>query len=772
MKKDYSFQVFFLLLFVLIVSSIHSFSIKTLEKSESFNSNTNSVSTSSLNENQNLNSNKITNKNSEKLLKTKISASGSISFRGKSKSSLILNSKEKAKPTLPEGFTSWYEGWVNYYKYNNSTEIERPTYFFINKKYWGQRKPVEDLAKEDNNGKLIIPDKNSFYLVLGEKSLHIYSNRDDPFMSQVDHLSYDHIEAIPTDKKYDGGVKDMFSFSIGHCIMVKASLKLESSSQSTPERWIFCLKDLQRKNKLLHALINAKLFIQNQNGEIVSSDSINAQNAANNLADFLTTKRKENKEKDIKKSEKAEDGYWVTLQDWTECSLKCGGGKSFKQRMCVPPKNGGRECIGDEVEEKECNSQPCPGVTTFVKQQEENKPVINNPVVKIGSFSQRPQRYIKCVIKENDAFVEQLNEIGTIQSLPSRVVMNDKTFSIRKSDQYQDLIDSFDLKDSDVVADKAFCCFSVSDKFKSRKVCGFDKDCGTPDKNEWVVNWIKDFKLFRDQCYNGFEESLLDGDDEKLLNNKAKNKMKQVNLEIAKSKQLSAKEEMVNEQTNQLREGLVKTQETGFEAIEKELDIENMLKEEEKQKEQDDIKGLQEKLSVESEKLKCVKESIQEKELDNEFIEQQHQVESDVKQIKKEFTEKIVKKRENLKNLLEKMRKKSKMDKSKLESEIKSLRNKISAGIMIANKNGSIDTCRDGKVDKDKRVKYCDSNFVDDFVNNSDCKLDDEFCYLCCETEFGNSHMDKREKCYSMCDIKEEPVKLAPVDRWTWKQNK
>lgn len=28
----------------------------------------------------------------------------------------------------------------------------------------------------------------------------------------------------------------------------------------------------------------------------------------------------------------------------------------------------------------------------------------------------------------------------------------------------------------------------------------------------------------------------------------------------------------------------------------------------------------------------------------------------------------------------------------------------------------------------------------------------DDFCYICCENEFGRMHQDKREDCYVMCD--------------------
>jgi hypothetical protein len=63
-----------------------------------------------------------------------------------------------------------------------------------------------------------------------------------------------------------------------------------------------------------------------------------------------------------KKGGSLTDGYWIVLQMWSQCTLKCGGGKSFLQRMCVPPKDGGKPCEGEAILSKDCNKQPCPGV--------------------------------------------------------------------------------------------------------------------------------------------------------------------------------------------------------------------------------------------------------------------------------------------------------------------------------------------------------------------------------------------------------------------------
>jgi len=50
-----------------------------------------------------------------------------------------------------------------------------------------------------------------------------------------------------------------------------------------------------------------------------------------------------------KKNTKIKDGKWVILKSWSGCTLGCGGGKSYLQRMCVPPENAGKPCEGEPI---------------------------------------------------------------------------------------------------------------------------------------------------------------------------------------------------------------------------------------------------------------------------------------------------------------------------------------------------------------------------------------------------------------------------------------
>ena len=96
--------------------------------------------------------------------------------------------------------------------------------------------------------------------------------------------------------------------------------------------------------------------------------------------------------------------------------------------------------------------------------------------------------------------------------------------------------------------------------------------------------------------------------------------------------------------------------------------------------------------------------------------------------------------------------------------------------LLNANKYGDMMICKNTRVDKQKMQKYCDLNFLDNYAKNQDCKNPDDFCYVCCENEFGNMFLRKREKCYDMCDeskkgrTKKGTTKITD-GKWIWHKN-
>ena len=56
------------------------------------------------------------------------------------------------------------------------------------------------------------------------------------------------------------------------------------------------------------------------------------------------------------------DGGWGNWTEWSVCSKKCGGGFHFRVRNCnnPAPQYGGQQCDGIDLEERSCNTDPCP----------------------------------------------------------------------------------------------------------------------------------------------------------------------------------------------------------------------------------------------------------------------------------------------------------------------------------------------------------------------------------------------------------------------------
>ena len=55
------------------------------------------------------------------------------------------------------------------------------------------------------------------------------------------------------------------------------------------------------------------------------------------------------------------NGEWGEWSDFTQCSKTCGGGTTTRLRHCnnPSPKNGGKLCHGDSIQQKKCTIRAC-----------------------------------------------------------------------------------------------------------------------------------------------------------------------------------------------------------------------------------------------------------------------------------------------------------------------------------------------------------------------------------------------------------------------------
>jgi hypothetical protein len=677
-----------------------------------------------------------------------------------SKKSELESLVEQPSSALGKDFPqaeSYYQGWVHYYHYDNHVTNWRPKKFFKNNNYFAQRVAMSETSKKDQYGSMIIPNKSSFFVVVKKDSIHIFSNRDDNIRSQIDSLYFKDIKPIPEDNYLKGGIHDLGSFAIGYCFEAKASVPngtKPDSSKRSKITWVFCQNDKKEKSKFFKTLLKLKLQEQRSNGSFETSDSIALAGKAKTLAAMMAEK---NKPKDTRKEAfgPPQDGFWLLLQDWSPCSHKCGGGTQWQQWQCIPPKNGGKPCKGESIKTKKCNENKCPSSAELERISYLTKPEVKKPIVQVAPFSSRLQRYEKCIIKENDAFITEFMGNRKTSKMPARILMNNSTITIYKDDINTAVHHSFKLENTAFTLLKSqFCCFNIQDSKMSLNLCGYEKFCGTTYNNKWASDWSDHFKLFKVSCRVGTMTTLLSPDDEKDLAEALRKKLGQGSASANRRKEDDIKQQLLSQSSSNYKSKVITTQKMGLKALQKEMQLENLIRNEEKQKEELEIASIAKRIQEEKDKADCLDHTIQQRDLDASIVNDRRSAENEIKIIKQEAVTQVKNKRAKMKKLIELMRAKAALRKSAMLAELTALRAKMADKMAKSAKIGNIKYCSKGKINLEYRQTYCDKNYVDDFITNSDCKTDENFCYMCCEVEFGNMHIDKREKCYNMCDIR------------------
>lgn len=397
-------------------------------------------------------------------------------------------------------------------------------------------------------------------------------------------------------------------------------------------------------------------------------------------------------------------------------------------------------------------------------------------MVKVAPFSNRPQRYSKCVLKETDAFWGSYNpETRETTKQPVRLVMNNQTLSIFADDNYENKIYTYSLDYTNIFRTTEYCCVKLRDNHKYYKFCGFPANCGTRMNNKWANDWIKDFNFFKSTCKTGFQEKgLLNSDDEKSLQIDFKRSLGLMNQDL-QDKMIAEKQKLIMKnvrkvEKKQLQRKVAATQNMGFTVLTKEAELESLISKEERAKESKDINFMINKIRAEKKKRKCLKKNLKQRKKDTERLLEKRQGEKEIQEIKDEVKLEVDLKRKQMKRQIEKLRKRAKRKKAALQTQLNKIRVKMARDIMAANRNGDMELCKKGKSDLLAKESYCDTHFIQDYMKNFDCKTGENFCYLCCENEFGNNFIDMRDACYDMCDGK--PPKNKSILLAAKKKNK
>lgn len=649
------------------------------------------------------------------------------------KSTSLKAKKHRQSPSL-------YENWVSFFHFTN-TSHSLPNSFFINTEYSKQSK---------------IPSKTSFFAQVTPNKVNFLHTKS--FTHIYDTLNIDFIKPIPENNNFLGGVKDLGKFNEGYCFQV-STVKAEKEfvmtyeepcpSKGKNEVWLICLKEEKDKDTMMKTIIQQKIKKQIELGITLNIGNDISEDKPSQVID-----------EDINEPDLGpNDGYWIMLQDWSQCTQKCGGGKQVRQLQCIPPKKGGRPCQGSSIRERPCNTQPCPEpklLSQVIKREEnpiKNLMSSNAPIVKMMPISQRPQRYDKCHIKDTDA--SYINEKGV--RIPIRLVMNSKSISAFQDENLSSSLVTFLLEDTQFkLLKENKSCFRLENVNGHADFCSLVEDCtgNRPEvsntvidtyHNSFVNEWNYDFNLFKTQC---FQERKVNYD----ISNDPEFQKKQSELqqEFIQQKKNKIKTESAKSEEFQLMKKRKETEAMTLSALMKEKHLEDMLIKEEAEREEEELKEIQLQLENEKKKKDCMKKAIQEKQLESEAQLSTSEAERSIEQLKKQVQLTIQKQRNEVQEKIKRMRQINNRKRQHLLQQIQLIRTETAGHVNKATRKGDMSTCkaivdiRDQGIKQGKINEYCSLNLIN-FI--PDCTTN--FCYSCCENEFGDIYISERNQCYN-----------------------
>lgn len=584
-----------------------------------------------------------------------------------------------------------------------------------------------------------------------------------------------------------GGIREFGKFSEGFCFQVTTVIpdyiyqisahEMNPRSGKT-EIWLICTDDSASNSSLMHFLIKNRIKKQQNAG--IHYKARNTPSSYSNVNDSQVLPGQNSKMtvSDLNKPGKKLpiDGTWIVLQDWSQCTLKCGGGKQYLHLICKPPQNGGKPCQGEAVRQRECNKHPCPILKAPGGDSQQGEKY-EKPIVKVMPISNRPTRYDKCHLKEADIFavlkpdgMNLFEEIKTNKDyinsehavkVPARIIMNNKSISVYKDETLQSTISSIALESCNLSRiSNSNSCFFLQGKSINQQII----ICSMEAKLSFVEEWDYDFHLFKHQCH---EQRPIVKVDDSGLKKDFNDKIKKLKQELIEEKSLKARQLSQKDEEKSMKDQIDKTQALTMLAMQKENKLERLLEREEAMRESDEIKELEKQLLSEQRKKDVLMHSIQQKELEEQFNISRENAQLAIKKLKEEAKTAIINKRNAIKGKIAQMRLKSERRKAEIKSKILSMRSETAMKIQQYSKRGNTSMCFkpsnppapaspsngiESKPYNDQLSQieiYCNANLTNNVTKYLECKQPETFCFVCCENEFGQMHLSEREKCYN-----------------------
>jgi len=654
------------------------------------------------------------------------------------------------------------KGWLKFFTYTpNFYASSIPNKFEYNVGYlaqftWGRNPTFTDKDK-DEWGFLNIPDDTHFFFILTRKTLYAMNARRNDIAKTYKSIEMDWIEPTITGDQtvgYKGGLEDIGNFKEGFCFRLKST---------TNVIWNICADTMQQKEKWMKTIFglleNTKQNYQSTGDSLVVSQEIQLPFQINGGKPPIPEYGLPNW---ISRNGSKIDGRWVILQDWSQCTQICGGGKQYLQRMCVPPQNGGIPCDGDTMLVKDCNTQVCPNVIETTKEGPANPTSI-----KMQQLSSRPLRYEICVVREGDLDLGITDQgFAAMPKYPVRVILNNKTISIFSTPSYDNVYKSWELNYLNILAspeDKR-SCFVLSDLRDSSKkatLCIMPTALKAGQSIEKAKEeWFNDIYFFRDKCK----------DKNKYVDESPQIKQKRMEVEIeAKNEKFDRIKDKENEDDQKVIQKKVEANtKIALQAVEKENKYEQLAMEEELMREREEENNLNVLVESERDKEACMEREIKKKQKMQSMKKQEALMEDKAEEIQKQASLQVLASRESFKKRMDRLKRTAERKRKNARKAVTEIRTKMAGLLVNDNKVGNYSLCNPTQA-QTAMNQYCQTNFATDPDTNKDCVASPEdFCYVCCENEFGRNHMELRDRCYKLCDDVINKVDEQGKGFWTY----
>lgn len=221
--------------------------------------------------------------------------------------------------------------------------------------------------------------------------------------------------------------------------------------------------------------------------------------------------------------------------------------------------------------------------------------------------------------------------------------------------------------------------------------------------------WITQIKFFKNNCFQDLDRAHLaalgasSGITDPLLD------LKQQELDDLK-KHLEKKEDPTlghpTVDKEELKEQFTGLQNMAIEAMTKEMKYEQLLEQEEKQRQKDEKEQLAIKLENLRNKDECLGNQAEQEQRRQEEEEKKNAIGNQISELKVQIKGMIMKNREKKKKKLEQDRKLNDQQKKGMMAAIADERVKLAADVMKAHRKGNVDTCL--TKDVSKQCTYCE----------------------------------------------------------------